>query len=619
MNEYELNISLISDKEDGEKLKNFFGKQSENSKTIFDYWKWIDNLNQPFNIQIDIIIKRYIAFKDDNKIENIPKECLVVISNELQAKNLLKRMNDDIEEKDFMPLTLFLYKEEQFNIELEEKYPNIDPRTIFIENLANLNYYPDDSEYNPIQMILMRFCSIYNELGERFQIGEGDKLITYKLIKNSFPFYLNIFCLGKMRQGKSTTVNCILNELKARETEGGTSQTNKITYYEVENYPVKIYDLPGFQDEESINKAVEKMRELNKKINSLKQKFHIILYILDDTQTAKFLKKEFLIFRELLNHKEAKIIYILTHSGVYDEKEKKRRIGKIIKSMNTIIDSGIKAIKEKKDEKEEKKLSENELKILENDIKKKMEMTQENTVFVDYYKKDKKPNLGIHDLFKTINELFQKTESYIDRNLKVKQKGDTLKISAKNALKHNLIGTIALGFIPGVGGFAQDIFIKPTAIKEASEIFGLDYYKIVEEEKNLIEKHSQSAVTGIGTCLSISGFQQVSQNIPAVINNVDKTYLYGLIKWGKEAVVISPETTKFVTNSVLEGWLGIGSFFISAYLGYYFKSKEIDSIVNKLYEYYIKTTPSIGRSYEEAADYLEKMQNKYSEKTQTSK
>lgn len=91
---------------------------------------------------------------------------------------------------------------------------------------------------------------------------------------------------------------------------GGTSQTNKITYYEVEKYPIKIYDLPGFQDKESINKAVEKMKELNVEIESLKQKFHIILYILNNKSIDKFQDNEFLIFRELLNHKEAKIIYI---------------------------------------------------------------------------------------------------------------------------------------------------------------------------------------------------------------------------------------------------------------------------------------------------------------------
>ncbi len=314
MNEYNLNINLISNiREDGEKILNFFRRKIEKTEIekIFDYWNWEFNLNQSFDTQVDIIIKKFIAFKDGDEYESIPKECLIVISNESQAELILKKINDEINEKDFMPLTLFLYKEKKFNINIEKKYPNIDPRIIFIENLDNLDYFPDGNEFNPIQMILMRFCSIYNELGERFHIGEKNNIRTYELTKNSFSFYLNIFCLGKIRQGKSTTVNCILNELKARESLGGTSQTNKITYYEVENYPIKIYDLPGFQDKESINKAVEKMKELNVEIESLKQKFHIILYILNNKSIDKFQDNEFLIFRELLNHKEAKIIYIL--------------------------------------------------------------------------------------------------------------------------------------------------------------------------------------------------------------------------------------------------------------------------------------------------------------------
>lgn len=35
---------------------------------------------------------------------------------------------------------------------------------------------------------LLIFCSIYNELGDQFRVGEGDKAETYDLIDIYFPF-----------------------------------------------------------------------------------------------------------------------------------------------------------------------------------------------------------------------------------------------------------------------------------------------------------------------------------------------------------------------------------------------------------------------------------------------
>ena len=256
-----------------------------------------------------------------------------------------------------------------------------------------------------------------------------------------------------------------------------------------------------------------------------------------------------------------------------------------------------------------------------------MKITPENTVFVNYYEKDNVPKLGINDLFKTINKLFQKTESYIHRNdHDPKKKGEVLKIAAKKELNANLTGGAALGVIPFFGGIAQEVFIKPGAIEKASKIFGLDYNDIVKEEKNSIEKHGKSTVVGIGEVvggtLMKNGFQTVSQYIPAVTEIVDKTYFFGIIKWGTKVVETVPANIQHVTNNIVTGVTGIGtlgiSLIVGASLGYYFTSKEIDSIVNKLYEYYIKITPSIGSSYEKAVNYLNNMQNKYSEQTQTS-
>lgn len=58
----------------------------------------------------------------------------------------------------------------------------IDPRLFFITQFS------DDEKYIKefIEPILYRICSIHNELGDRFTVGEGKDAEDYDLIKNYF-------------------------------------------------------------------------------------------------------------------------------------------------------------------------------------------------------------------------------------------------------------------------------------------------------------------------------------------------------------------------------------------------------------------------------------------------
>ena len=98
-----------------------------------------------------------------------------------------------------------------------------------------------------IKNILLRFCSYYNDLGDRFSFGTGDKQINYDLTETYYPFTINICCIGRFGKGKSTCVNCLLGETKARESKSGASTTKNINYYQINNQPIKVYDIPGFE------------------------------------------------------------------------------------------------------------------------------------------------------------------------------------------------------------------------------------------------------------------------------------------------------------------------------------------------------------------------------------
>ena len=112
-----------------------------------------------------------------------------------------------------------------------------------------LKKYNEDPRIIEIKIIpiVLRFCSIHNELGDVFGVEEGKNEQKIDLIERAFPFNLNIACIGRLGQGKSTGVNQILGEYRAKESSKGCSQSKNITFYQVKNKPIRILDVPGFE------------------------------------------------------------------------------------------------------------------------------------------------------------------------------------------------------------------------------------------------------------------------------------------------------------------------------------------------------------------------------------
>ena len=114
-----------------------------------------------------------------------------------------------------------------------------------------------EEEIYPILLIL---CSIHNELGDIFSVGKGNNEDSYDLIEKNFPFNMNIACIGRFGQGKSTGVNALLQEYKVKESNKGSSQTKNLTFYQVKNHPIRILDIPGFENDQTVIDAIEKLK-----------------------------------------------------------------------------------------------------------------------------------------------------------------------------------------------------------------------------------------------------------------------------------------------------------------------------------------------------------------------
>ena len=309
-----LNISMI-----GESLYLFYlyisrniytkSKEKQQNNQIFDYCNFNYEFNSPIEDQINNIFKIYHNNKKERKINT--KEVLLVQVYKFNTlmKRIYKEM-EKLEEPEFMPLVLFLvdfkrdlcseeeYYEEDLNYSGEGDYychvaipssPKIDKFTVFISYfIYNKDYLFESEEkectengenkFEEIKNILLRFYSFHNDLGERFSIGNGNKKIKYDLTKYYYLNTFNICCIGRTGRGKSTFINYILNDTKAKIFNKREEFTKKVNYYQKTAEPIKLYEIPGFNDKLSVSNSASKLFELMNELNSIKDEIHIILF-----------------------------------------------------------------------------------------------------------------------------------------------------------------------------------------------------------------------------------------------------------------------------------------------------------------------------------------------------
>lgn len=192
----------------------------------------------------------------------------------------------------------------------------------------------------------------------------------------------------------------------AKENKSGTSATLKINYYQVSQFPIKIYDLPGFENTETINNAVKQFKYLNEEIRQLQDQIHIFLYFIKSTDERMFSEMEYKIFKQISKHKDSFVIYVLTHSS---EKTDKKEIYDMI---NTGIKGAINKNRSKKQKNNKEKMYMSKKEEQYQNIFLKMYASQDNCTFVNFHKTAKLPLYGLSDFFNKIAQFGERTEAY---------------------------------------------------------------------------------------------------------------------------------------------------------------------------------------------------------------
>ena len=646
---FDMNIQII-----GERVSEFYQiiKTTSRYKTIKDYW----NFYYEEDMSLDEQVQNYFdkLEKEKENFNNNMKETLIIKVNSLKDNIIdkaLDRMNN-MNETYFMPLVLLLFENNNDNIQKfeldEEKYDCIDPRLIFIEKYEVNKAFIEDK----IEPILLRFCSIHNELGDRIEINQKE---SFDLIDNYFPFNLNIACLGRFGQGKSTGVNMILKEYKAKESSKGSSQTKSLTFYQVSNQPIRLLDIPGFEDNESVNKAIEKLRICGEKINQIKDNIHIFLYFFNYNNKRAFMTLEKPLLIELLKHNSSKIIYVITNS-IPNMKEKQ------IKNYIQKINSGLQKIFEINN------INENNENIMNYN---KLKASKDNTVFVNFLK-DKNHNIepfGIDRLFQKIHDFFKDSEDC--RNLlekldqkKIDEKAAHLREQAKDVLLANKIWGGVVGIIPGVDLLCQHFLIKRNAVKKVGSIYGIDV-KFIEENKNIIKEEKaeikmemteikkdeikedeekenlikEEKEDEIKNEINKDFFRRTSfdrKKLTLEVQGEDLTKESNKIKIGK-GIKITSETGAYVGSGLSIGngigkivvdfganaisfginILGIGLAALGASvgvgLGAYLTHKYCEELIDKFETYYKQNAEKINNSYIQALKYFNQNKDEWEE------
>ena len=387
---------------------NSYMTQSQYRLSIFDFWDYFyyPNLNE--KEQIKKVFDKFNQMK--GRLDLNFRECLIMRAKNKDApeiKEILEKINN-INREHYMPMVLFLldeYDEHNFDYSLKKIIPNnklyqkVDKRMIYTDSFKIIKDYanfsiskktPDENlikKMHKIKNILIRFCSYHNELGDYFTlINSGGGEITYNLVEKKYGETSNFCCIGRFGKGKSTGVNCLLGEKKAKESRSGTATTKKINYYFVKNCPIKIIDIPGFESKETVKNAIQQFKEFSDNINYKSSKLTAILYFVKSTDERMFAELEFKMFKEILRHENVPVIYILTHSSEKTDKEE----------IYDMLNTGIKGVLNKHPEES--------LEIIEN-IKKKMYASVENCVFVNFYPEEDEPIFGIDEYFGKIQSL----------------------------------------------------------------------------------------------------------------------------------------------------------------------------------------------------------------------
>ena len=318
-----LNIYLFGDSEDF----NSYGRKNVKQKN--DSYNWINEFSKKefrkkdFDSIIDDIILGFqkknnsncilifLDNRDYNDKADLIYKCLKNLKR-IYKPIVILAINDDNKIKNEMNVEETPdYQNKKGNSKIDK---NIDRNKYFEIVYYNKNNYSDIYEkiktiynyYFNISDGITNFIPIINDFVLCKDNFENESIMKYKAT-------LNVLIIGRPGCGKSTLINLLLNERRAREGLG-YSITRLYSQYVHRKYPITFTDTPGFEDDESLKQMERFLSIYNTFFKKGRNKYHLVLYLINTSNERSFLGIELYLIDYINKNLNIPIFFVCTHS-----------------------------------------------------------------------------------------------------------------------------------------------------------------------------------------------------------------------------------------------------------------------------------------------------------------
>ena len=284
-----------------------------------------DKDNEKLNEKISDVLLRYRNFYD---------VLVISVDNLLDedSKAAFEFFQGFTDKKSEQPFVLFLTKKDN-NPKIQNLFEFVTNEFFDKRNVFAKKFPTNDKEIEDVHKFFFKSMYYYHEVGN----SESNAQVQT----------FNILICGQAGVGKSSFINQFLREKVAKEGEG-LSVTHEITNYIHPEFPIRLYDTPGFENDDTVKMVTRTVEKFENDMKESKNHLDLVLY-LNELKQRNFFSLEIDFIKYLLTQNK-KIIFVVNDFKNNKKSEQKKLMDTYKDSLTKIINTMESTVRERKDE-----------------------------------------------------------------------------------------------------------------------------------------------------------------------------------------------------------------------------------------------------------------------------